>query len=351
MTESEIDEMIKHLEGIDKGSLAHYLRDYKEIFFKLDNIFKAFGEKSNWSRPGSAMTRLEELISSDSLSKVRKLNHKLHEISKNNPIKNNKIVLSKGTTEDITDKKNNELISDITEHIDSLHSIHRDLLDVNGVAVFLAEESSEQLSKTTSLYKILEKQIKTNENETKIKIDELNAKIIEAKKIATDNTLQKESEHFKEEADKLAKNAQDWLGGIICLVLFLVLISIVNILTLDLNQLIPSLKDNNIFFVYIFSRLSVGIILIYFLFFAIKNYRSIKHTEFIYNQKARILTTYINLSQNTSAKDFQGDLVRQIGRSVFEIHQTGYIKENQDKDSVENMNIVGEAASRLLKKE
>jgi hypothetical protein len=57
------------------------------------------------------------------------------------------------------------------------------------------------------------------------------------------------------------------------------------------------------------------------------------------------------LSQNTSAKDFQGDLVRQIGRSVFEIHQTGYIKENQDKDSVENMNIVGEAASRLLKKE
>jgi hypothetical protein len=351
MTESEIDEMIKHLEGIVKGSLAHYLRDYKEIFFKLDNIFKAFGEKSNWSRPGSAMTRLEELISSDSLSKVRKLNHKLHEISKNNPIKNNKIVLSKGTTEDITDKKNNELISDITEHIDSLHSIHRDLLDVNGVAVFLAEESSEQLSKTTSLYKILEKQIKTNENETKIKIDELNAKIIEAKKIATDNTLQKESEHFKEEADKLAKNAQDWLGGIICLVLFLVLISIVNILTLDLNQLIPSLKDNNIFFVYIFSRLSVGIILIYFLFFAIKNYRSIKHTEFIYNQKARILTTYINLSQNTSAKDFQGDLVRQIGRSVFEIHQTGYIKENQDKDSVENMNIVGEAASRLLKKE
>lgn len=243
------------------------------------------------------------------------------------------------------------MISDITEHIDSLHSIHRDLLDVNGVAVFLAEESSEQLSKTTSLYKILEKQIKTNENETKIKIDELNAKIIEAKKIATDNTLQKESEHFKEEADKLAKNAQDWLGGIICLVLFLVLISIVNILTLDLNQLIPSLKDNNIFFVYIFSRLSVGIILIYFLFFAIKNYRSIKHTEFIYNQKARILTTYINLSQNTSAKDFQGDLVRQIGRSVFEIHQTGYIKENQDKDSVENMNIVGEAASRLLKKE
>jgi hypothetical protein len=87
---------------------------------------------------------------------------------------------------------------------------------------------------------------------------------------------------------------------------------------------------------YLFSRVSIGFILIYILFFAVKNYRSIKHTEFIYKQKSTMLKTYFSFLDSIKDTAYKNEITRIIGGQIFEIHQTGYIKENNDKDGIEN---------------
>ncbi|MFM7853040.1 MAG: hypothetical protein ACKO96_14270, partial [Flammeovirgaceae bacterium] len=244
ITESEIDEMIKHLEEVEVTSLIRDLQSYKEIFVYLNKIFNPLFDKDG---KYNHEANIYQLIAADSLGDLSKSWEEFRD--------QNKIVvklkLLRAKKEEMLSEYN-EIQQTLTQVTEKLREIHKKVLAIPGINGLLANILAENLYKTSSLYRRLEKQVAYNESETKNKIKELEEKLEEAKQIATDNTLQKESEHFKEEADKLAKNAQDWLGGIICLVLLLVLISIINIQTLDLNQLIPGLKDNNVFFVYIF---------------------------------------------------------------------------------------------------
>ena len=352
MTESEIDEMIKHQNRVGTNlDLVKLLDTFKNLFVDLLGNFRMLFEK--YGRDLDKEYGLSDYFSIDKESSD-KFNLLWERFSKISELltQEQKLLLKGGDRFQIAKSLNN-LKEVLIKATNELRQIDKELWEINSIRIVLNKIIyKDKIDEVNLLVGKLKEESKSNEVKTEGKLVELEKKIGEAKGEIINNSLEDKVKELKEEANQMSENAQSWLGGIVCLSLLLVLIAIINILSLDFDQLAPSLKDNNVFWIYVFSRLSVGIILIYFLFFAIKNYRSIKHTEFVYRQKASVLSVYVILLGNSELKDHQAGLASQIGRSVFEIHQTGYIKENQDKDNIENnttnLPIIG--SEELLKK-
>ena len=148
--------------------------------------------------------------------------------------------------------------------------------------------------------------------------------------------ISKEYGKYFDDYSKILKVESDgWLFSIVAISLIILILSLCFILQNNL----PDKIDNNILIIYLLPRLSVGFTLFYVLFFAIKNYRSIKHMESVYAQKSKSISTYKDYISLIEDKDIRDTVRKEVAKTIFEIHETGYIKENKDKDNLENLNI------------
>ncbi len=174
--------------------------------------------------------------------------------------------------------------------------------------------------------------------ETKIEttLREVEKKLESANKILNQSINKEYSTYF----EKYSNLQRNWSFGWLLFILILIVLVILALFSfLPLNHYPQNITENNALIAYLLPRISIGFTLFYILFFAVKNYRSLKHMQSIYAQKSKSISTYKDYISTIEDKEIRDTVRKEVAKTIFEIHETGYIKENKDKDNLENLNI------------
>lgn len=219
----------------------------------------------------------------------------------------------------------NKTQSKIIDEISKLRNILKQLLAIPATSFFINQQVSKNI-----------KQLELKQKEIDDTAQIFNIKIKDVEELISKSFTKHESKVFLDSSVDLKSSANVWLACII--LISIVLIALPLFIHPNFNDLNNIILNKKLFIIYLINQLAVPTILIYILFFAIKNYRSLKHSELILKQKSDIMNIYAIILDNIQGKPYEDEITKSITKSIFEIHPTGYIKENNHKDNIENIN-------------
>ncbi|MBT3261764.1 hypothetical protein HOC37_02255 [bacterium] len=151
---------------------------------------------------------------------------------------------------------------------------------------------------------------------------EIEASLIDVKKLSAESGVSQRAIHFKKEVEQQNKSAVCWLCASI---LLFILLSLYLVLSLFITKIsffsdIPQIQ------IAISKILTFGV-LSYFLYFAVKNFMSHKHNAIINKHRQNSLMTY-KVLVNASKDNDKGDIIlSQAASCIFSPQPTGFSKD------------------------